>query len=316
MTDKIVSTGQTYHELRWWGECVSRTLINLDYSSKEHRFSGSYHYLTASNCVAARLFGTAHRTSRSQRRLRESENDFVLLIYLKTGEASLCHRHFSGTLSAGSFLALDSAKPHELTMSDTFDHLALRMPKTRFLSLHPASSAMLDQPIVGSNRDLAAAASILDMVVSLGGAMPSTISTMSETIVRILGDWVAESDGHGAGRAMRHDMLLRRMLKQLEDNLTDPSYSSTRLAEAMGISRRYVDTIFADANSTFGKTLLAKRLERCRALLSDPRTNRRSVTDIAFESGFNDLSHFSKRFREKFGIAPRLARQAARPTLN
>jgi AraC-like DNA-binding protein len=139
---------------------------------------------------------------------------------------------------------------------------------------------------------------------------------MSETIVKLLGDWMVESDEHGAGRAMKHDMLLRRMLKRLDDHLTDPSYSSTRLAEEMGISRRYVDTIFADANSTFGKTLLEKRLDRCRALFCDPRTNHRSVTDIAFESGFNDLSHFSKRFREKFGIAPRLARQEARPTLN
>jgi len=35
-----------------------------------------------------------------------------------------------------------------------------------------------------------------------------------------------------------------------------------------------------------------------------------SVADVAFESGFNDLAHFSKAFKEKFGLSPSQARKA------
>lgn len=55
-------------------------------------------------------------------------------------------------------------------------------------------------------------------------------------------------------------------------------------------------------NTTPGKWLLEKRLEMAASLLvSSPST----VSEIAYESGFIDLSHFSKSFRERFGKSPR-----------
>jgi AraC family transcriptional regulator, positive regulator of tynA and feaB len=141
----------------------------------------------------------------------------------------------------------------------------------------------------------------------LPGATPSTISTLTETVVRLLGDHIIDGE-HVTGRAIRHGLLADRVLKCLEANFTDPDYSVTRLAEAVGISRRYVDALFAKTDSTFGKALLEKRLERCHRLLRDPQFNDRSVTDVAFDSGFNDLSHFCKCFRERYGVAARTIR--------
>lgn len=50
-----------------------------------------------------------------------------------------------------------------------------------------------------------------------------------------------------------------------------------------------------------GKWLLQKRLEFASALL---RTSQLSVTETAFESGFEDVSHFSRVFKERFGTSP------------
>ncbi|MCY1429966.1 HTH-type transcriptional activator RhaS [compost metagenome] len=148
------------------------------------------------------------------------------------------------------------------------------------------------------------------MIVSLGGATSSTIATMSETVVKLLGDRLAYDPVRPMGRDFRHSLLAGRILKSLDGGFADPTYSATRLAEEIGISRRYVDSIFAEMNSSFGKMLLEKRLARCHALLSDVHYRGRSITDIAFESGFNDLSHFSKRFRERYGTTPRSLRSA------
>jgi len=311
MVRTVEARTQSYEQLRAWGECVNRTLVNLDFSAEDSAFSGSYHYMVTQDCVAARLFGTAHRTSRPQRKLREVENDFVLLVHLKSGGAEVCHRGFNGAVPEGAFIAFDSGKPHDLRMNDRFDHLVLRMSKARFLSLHPAISSMLERPIDGGSMESRAAAGILDMIVTLGGAMPSTIATMSETVVRLLGDWIAKGMDQEGGRVIRHDLLSRRIVRCLDENFTDPEYSSARLAQAVGISRRYVDSIFAEMDNSFGRALLEKRLERCHLLLSDPAFRQRSITDIAFETGFNNLSHFSKKFRERFGVSPRSIRTLA-----
>ena len=53
--------------------------------------------------------------------------------------------------------------------------------------------------------------------------------------------------------------------------------------------------------TTPGKWLLQKRLEYASLLIS---TSFKSINDIAFESGFENQTHFSRVFRDKFGISP------------
>jgi len=50
-----------------------------------------------------------------------------------------------------------------------------------------------------------------------------------------------------------------------------------------------------------GKWLQRKRLEYSATLL---KTRDLNITQIVFESGFEDLSHFSRVFKEKFGVSP------------
>ena len=57
-----------------------------------------------------------------------------------------------------------------------------------------------------------------------------------------------------------------------------------------------------------GKWLLQKRLEYSAALLRGSTMN---VTEIAFESGFEDVSHFSRVFKERFGYSPANYREKA-----
>ncbi len=57
-----------------------------------------------------------------------------------------------------------------------------------------------------------------------------------------------------------------------------------------------------------GKWLLQRRLNHSAGLL---RNSPMSVTEIAFESGFEDVSHFSRVFKDRFGKPPMAYRQAA-----
>ncbi len=57
-----------------------------------------------------------------------------------------------------------------------------------------------------------------------------------------------------------------------------------------------------------GKWLLGKRLDYSAGLLRNSKLN---VTEIAFESGFEDVSHFSRVFKERFNVPPLTYRQSA-----
>lgn len=56
-----------------------------------------------------------------------------------------------------------------------------------------------------------------------------------------------------------------------------------------------------------GKWLLQKRLDYAAALLRNSKMN---VTEIAFESGFEDVSHFSRVFKERFEASPASYRES------
>ena len=61
-------------------------------------------------------------------------------------------------------------------------------------------------------------------------------------------------------------------------------------------------------NQSPGKWLLQKRLDYSAVLLKNPALN---VSQAALDCGFEDLSHFSRAFKEKFGMSPANYRKEA-----
>lgn len=104
---------------------------------------------------------------------------------------------------------------------------------------------------------------------------------------------------------------LHRICQSIETLLPDPDLSLRRLAERNGVSPRYIQKLFAAADDTFGHYLRVRRLERCRLDLSSPLCARQSISEICFRWGFNDSAHFSRAFRNQYGLSPREHRRAA-----
>jgi AraC-like DNA-binding protein len=59
-------------------------------------------------------------------------------------------------------------------------------------------------------------------------------------------------------------------------------------------------------NSTPGKWLLEKRLHHANYLLTNKG---KTISEATFESGFENPSHFSRSFKERFGISPSAVKQ-------
>jgi AraC-like DNA-binding protein len=108
-------------------------------------------------------------------------------------------------------------------------------------------------------------------------------------------------------RTMRRAAVLR----EIEQQSGDPNLSAATVAARLRITPRYVHLLLQDTGRAFSHHVLEMRLQRALALLRDPSWRERRITDIAGESGFSDLSHFSRTFRRRYGMTPRQAREAA-----
>ncbi|HEV2362749.1 MAG TPA: helix-turn-helix domain-containing protein [Caulobacteraceae bacterium] len=116
-----------------------------------------------------------------------------------------------------------------------------------------------------------------------------------------------------------HSPHLHRICQSIETLLPDPELSLRRLAVRNGVSPRYIQKLFAAASETFGHYVRTRRLERCRTDLRSPMCARLSISEICFRWGFNESAHFSRAFRNQYGLSPRQYRRgeeiaAAPPT--
>lgn len=103
------------------------------------------------------------------------------------------------------------------------------------------------------------------------------------------------------------DAFMAKLQAVVEENLDDGNFGPTQLCKAMGMSRSHLhQKIKALTNLSTSIFIRTIRLHRAKDLLQAGELN---VTQIAFEVGFNDLSYFSRKFSEEFGVSPQKAAQ-------
>ena len=122
-----------------------------------------------------------------------------------------------------------------------------------------------------------------------------------------------------ASKDKLHDSILLLKLKELimsiyvgDDNhdITDYFQSLTHFNEFAQLCHRSYSSFKRDFQSQYsespGKWLLNKRLDYSVFLLL---SSEKRVSDIVIDSGFVDISHYSKAFKKKFGDSPTIYRK-------
>ncbi|MEO9893870.1 ATP-binding protein [Aurantibacter sp.] len=96
--------------------------------------------------------------------------------------------------------------------------------------------------------------------------------------------------------------FLQRIIKNIHENLENSDFGSVQLAENMGLSEsqiyRKLKTITDKSTAIFIRLV---RLQKAKELIL---TTDKSVSEIAYETGFNDPSWFSRAFKKEFHSAP------------
>ena len=98
------------------------------------------------------------------------------------------------------------------------------------------------------------------------------------------------------------EVLMERIMKCINKNISDSDFNVERLTQEVGISRvqlhRKMKELTGISTSEFIRNI---RLEQAARLLKEQKIN---VTQVAYTVGFSNLAHFSTIFRKHFGVAP------------
>jgi AraC-like DNA-binding protein len=211
------------------------------------------------------------------------------------------------TLRYGDFTLFDSSRPYEIEFPQQNQSLVLCLPHAE-LSRRMANpeavvcigmpgndglTGLLSSFLRGFWKHCCAegdqflsprfSEAILDLVASAYASVPQTMSRLSSLT------------------AARREQIR----SFIESSLHDPQLTPGRVAKAMHMSPRYLHHLFEEEGETVSRYILRRRLEECARAISDAAQRGRTVTEIAFQHGFNDASHFGRVFRERYGMSPR-----------
>jgi AraC-like DNA-binding protein len=100
-----------------------------------------------------------------------------------------------------------------------------------------------------------------------------------------------------------HLARLEEAKRYVDVNLADPEMTPEKAAAALKMSVRQLHLLFEPSGTSFAQYVSRRRLEECRAALSNP-VGGRAVADIALGFGFNSLWTFNRTFRRAFGVTP------------
>jgi len=96
--------------------------------------------------------------------------------------------------------------------------------------------------------------------------------------------------------------FLQKVINIVEKHISDPDLSIEDFSKEVGMSRIHLNRkLKALTDKTTSDFISTLRLKRAAILLQQKST---TVSEVAFDVGFNNLSYFARKFREQFGILP------------
>lgn len=98
------------------------------------------------------------------------------------------------------------------------------------------------------------------------------------------------------------DQFLQKILSLMDENLDNDEFGIVELCKAMGMSRAQTYRKFKTlTNKTLHDYLRSYRLNKAKLLLLSRNLN---VSEVAYRTGFKNVSHFCRIFTEEFGKSP------------
>ena len=297
---------------RWdaWSEALQHLPVEQSFASSEPPWHAKLTIRTAMNGIQVGRLSGGPQTMTC---LDRSRGAGLLLIRIDEGEAIL--PELDERLGTDDLCYIATSKRTAIRFADDFTATVLHAP----LSAFGSRVVRLPDDRPGVLRQELGLVDVLGSLMvstarSLGDLTPEQFHPIGSTLADLVISAIASGPKtrSALNRSQYRDAMLRRLCQSAEAHLSDPDVTIEVIAADQGVSPRMAAKAFAETGQTFKTYLRNRRLDRCSEDLRSLVHASLAVGTIAARWGFLDAAAFSRSFQERFGMAPRVWRQAAR----
>ena len=253
--------------------------------------------------------GAALQGIRGEREVRATQTALVAVTFFACGVTTGTRGGADFAARPGEMLLLDLTEPHAMSWPNGFGAFTIQISHEQL--------GLPDDVIRRGVRNMRANPMyelVRGHVARVCAALPTISDTpgahvlgdVSKDLVRVL---IASGGAppRQAADALEESLPLR-IERYIRERLGDPALSARQIAAEHYISVRQLYYLWSDRECSLAEWIMSERLAAASRELASPRGSS-TITAVARRWGFTDATHFSRRFREKYGVAPREWRQ-------
>lgn len=255
-------------------------------------------------CTARSSAVTLRRT---EQLVRKDEEPSLFISLQVTGTSMAAQNGRQCVIGPGEFAVFRSDATYTMLFDEGVDHHFLRLPLS-VLGLPDRLIRDTTTLTFGAGDPLArlayayfsqlARSDELHRSDQAAAVLPPSVELLRAVLVSRHGDIAPAKEPMEATLGLRIRHYIR-------EHLADPELSAAQIAAAHGISVRHLYTVLSRAGIGLGDWIRAQRLEACKRELAGAAGRARTVAAIGRSWGFVNAAHFSKVFKDAYGVSPR-----------
>jgi AraC-like DNA-binding protein len=259
--------------------------------------------------------GAVGRIARSSRDIAAGgSDDFYVNLHRSPTFATANQLRREAQLERGTATLLANWEPGELCGAGCGSAIGFVVPRGPLLGAVARAEDLIAKPFASAHPIALHLHRYAELLIGSDGvaAQPDLMAhvgtTMLDLVALLLGagrdaEEIARMRGLRSARA-------REILVEISSGFADPAFSPSVVGAKLGLSARYIQDLLQESGSSFTERVLELRLQKARRMLESSQHDRRNVSEIALECGFNEPSYFNRCFRHRFGDTPTAFRRS------
>ena len=305
------------HRLEWLKEVIGREYANVDVTphKDEPIFNDMTIYPWQNGVQLSPIRTNSLQIERLSQEPTEVEQDCYFAVLLTSGKYKLEQDGREVFLEKGDMALYDATEWHRITMPQATSKILITIPRELLNQrIHNLSNLTAKRISAKSGMGAVTSSHIQTTVNQLHCIDKSSFLEMTEPVLDILTLSLNQFNPSSIHLSGTQRSTLFHVKKYIKKHCDNSELTPEIISQAVGLSVRYMNNLFNTEETSLMRYVAQQRLCLVHSWLSNQRYLHRSITELAIQSGFNNMAHFSRVFKTKYGMSPRQFREESKAT--
>ena len=304
----LLTTSQSYprDRFKFWQNAIFERIAPVELKQIDQKpFEGKLEGLDVGALSITRASHSPISIEATSGTIRyHDQHETISVILMVSGALALMQGGRESRQRPGELVILDR-KPFVMLTQEHSCLLVLKIPRER-LERMLGPVALYAGLTLGAEQEVTSfVANFFDGLTRIGEQLNADLANRLSSIgIDLLVAALAERMAQEIPKPLSSTLLFQRAKAYVEANLGDPTFDPSQLAIAMTCSPRLLQQVFQEHGESIADWIWRRRLEQAAARLSDPAQLYQSLGTLAYACGFISQSHFSRRFKDRYGMPP------------